>query len=337
MPYYCSSAYARLAVAAAQKLGIPADNIVDELALRESLQKSTARIPAYIFSRLWTAMKDASNDPYFGLHIGEATAGLYHHFIFYTFIKNVPGLIHAIEHIVNYHDILGSMLTASIERRGLFTLYRESICSEFVDFHQVECLLAAYALAFKDIMPGKELLAAVRFQHAQVNGMEEYQRIFGCTISFNQPHNELVLISHKKLLRHYQIYDPVATQQLEPIINNQLCEMRSAISWKDRVAREVLNFMRLRKKPVLNKIARELTVSVRLLQVRLQKENATYSEILENERRKLALEYISQHQLDLFEINTILGFSDQSAFSRAFKRWTGSSPKRYRRTYSKIN
>jgi AraC-like DNA-binding protein len=333
MSYFCSTFFARLVVAAARQMGIPSDRIVEETGLTAILAKSTAKITDSQFSELWEKLKADSNDPCFGLHLGENTAGLYRNNIFYSFIKNLPCLLQVIQHVIKYHGILGSMLDPSMERKGIFTTFRETTRSKFVDRHQVEALLAAYAFVFKDILPDKQLLVAVNFQHDGDNTIEEYQRIFCCQVHFNQADNELLFASHDKLLQRLTLFDPTAARQLEPIILRQLSEMNAAETMSDQVAREVLNLMRLRKKPSLNSVARGMAVSTRLLQVHLQEEGVTYSQILENERKKLALEYISQHDADIFEINSILGFSDQSAFTRAFKQWTGHPPKQYKKKF----
>jgi len=63
---------------------------------------------------------------------------------------------------------------------------------------------------------------------------------------------------------------------------------------------------------------------------RLREENTNYKELLDSTRRALAIEYVRDNQYALGYIAFQLGFSDQSNFSRAFRRWTGKSPKAYR-------
>ena len=67
------------------------------------------------------------------------------------------------------------------------------------------------------------------------------------------------------------------------------------------------------------------------MQRELSEHNVTYKDAVETTRRNLAEMYLQQRQLPLTEIALLLGYSELSAFSRAFARWTGASPRHYRR------
>ncbi len=79
-------------------------------------------------------------------------------------------------------------------------------------------------------------------------------------------------------------------------------------------------------------IAQGLHMSQRSLQRRLREEGHTYKELLDETRRDLAAQYIKMPGVSINEITYLLGFSEPSNFSRAFKRWTGVSPSEYRQT-----
>jgi AraC-like DNA-binding protein len=77
-------------------------------------------------------------------------------------------------------------------------------------------------------------------------------------------------------------------------------------------------------------IADSLHISLRSLQRRLKDENTNYKTLLESTRQELALHYIRQSHRSIGEITYLLGFSEPSNFTRAFKRWTGKSPASFR-------
>ena len=81
----------------------------------------------------------------------------------------------------------------------------------------------------------------------------------------------------------------------------------------------------------IERIARELGCSRQTLYRRLKEEGVTFEELLDGLRRRLALRFLREEGLAVKEAAYRLGFSDPSAFSRAFKRWTGSSPKAMRK------
>lgn len=80
----------------------------------------------------------------------------------------------------------------------------------------------------------------------------------------------------------------------------------------------------------IERCARKMDVSVRTLQAKLSDANLSFSELLEEQRVSLAKDYLHQKQHSLDDVAALLGYSEQSSFGRAFKRWTGLTPKQYR-------
>jgi AraC-like DNA-binding protein len=80
----------------------------------------------------------------------------------------------------------------------------------------------------------------------------------------------------------------------------------------------------------VERCARKLGTSVRTLQSHLSDDGLKFSDIVERQRMTLANSYLEQSQLSLDEVAALLGYSEQSSFGRAFKRWTGSTPQRFR-------
>ena len=76
-------------------------------------------------------------------------------------------------------------------------------------------------------------------------------------------------------------------------------------------------------------IAKRMARSVSTLQRQLTGEGTSYREVQDDVREQLAAEYVREGKYSLSQIAYLLGFSDQSNFSRAFKRWKGVSPKEY--------
>ncbi len=78
------------------------------------------------------------------------------------------------------------------------------------------------------------------------------------------------------------------------------------------------------------KVARALHVSVRTLQRKLVAEGTTFREVYDTVTGQLALNYLSDPKVSIAEVAFLLGFSDPSSFNRAFRRWTGETPGRWR-------
>ena len=82
---------------------------------------------------------------------------------------------------------------------------------------------------------------------------------------------------------------------------------------------------------LLVRTTRALHVSVRTLQRKLVAAGTTFKEVSEAVRSRLAEEYLTDPKVSIAEVAFLLGFSDQSSFNRAFGRWTGVSPGKWRR------
>ena len=82
--------------------------------------------------------------------------------------------------------------------------------------------------------------------------------------------------------------------------------------------------------PSLEHVAKRLGMSPRTLQRKLRLESLSFNDVLDLTRKHFASRYLHERHLQLSEITYLLGFSEQSAFSRAFQRWYGVTPTQYR-------
>jgi AraC-like DNA-binding protein len=82
-------------------------------------------------------------------------------------------------------------------------------------------------------------------------------------------------------------------------------------------------------------VAKRLNTSSRTLQRKLQEEGVSYTDMIDQVRQELARRYIHENQMSLGEIAFVLGFSQPSAFYRAFKRWMGLTPTEFRESTAK--
>ena len=81
----------------------------------------------------------------------------------------------------------------------------------------------------------------------------------------------------------------------------------------------------------LEEVAGRLAVSPRRLQYRLKEEGTSFSGLLETARMDIAKSYLGRPEVPISDIAFMLGFSEQSGFNHAFRRWTGVTPKEFRK------
>ena len=156
---------------------------------------------------------------------------------------------------------------------------------------------------------------------------ERFDEFFRAPIEFGAAEDALWL-----LRAEVEMPLPTANADLalanDTILTNYLADLeRSGISMRAKAA--VIEQLPAGTASTAS-IARALNMSQRTLQRRLRAEGTSYKELLDNTRRELAAQYIRSSRYTINEITYLLGFSDVSNFSRAFKRWEGVSPSSFR-------
>jgi AraC-like DNA-binding protein len=169
---------------------------------------------------------------------------------------------------------------------------------------------------------------AVRFIHPEPSCGEKYFAFFKGPVYFDAASDSLTLLK-KDADKHLPSGNPHLAQINDRIIIRYLSELND----DDIVHRTQSAIIDLLPSGLVSdeKVARKLYLSVRSLQRKLQQGGTSFRKLLDRTREDLARQYICDNGVDLTEIAFLLGFSEHSAFSRAFKRWTGRTPSDMRR------
>ena len=174
-------------------------------------------------------------------------------------------------------------------------------------------------------------LQAVNFSHAEPRDIKPYFEFFGCQLNFDQADNQLLIplsLADEMLAG--------ANPELA-LLNDKVVTRRLAnIDREDIVARVRATLMDLLPNGNISDdvVADALHMSVRTMHRKLTDENNNFRTLLVEMRRGLAEQYILDNSLTLTEISLLLGFSEPSSFSRAFKSWTGNAPSEVRQANS---
>jgi AraC-like DNA-binding protein len=114
--------------------------------------------------------------------------------------------------------------------------------------------------------------------------------------------------------------------KLEQLAQERLNQLYAPDTWADRVAQLIAQMLLQGEKPTIGAISRGLALSTRHLQNKLKREDVTYRMLLDQVRKEIALGYLEKGDVAICDLAFLLGFSEQSAFNHAFRRWTGSTP-----------
>jgi len=173
--------------------------------------------------------------------------------------------------------------------------------------------------------PDAPFALAVHVTHAAPAHAAEYEAVLGVPIVFGSAYNAIRI---DPTWLGIELHNPsvYAFGLLSERADRLMRELESAKSMRGRVE-AVLIPMLHRGDVAMETVARKLGLSQRSLQRRLKEEDAGYEALLDALRHRMALNYLSGGRTSVNEAAYLIGFSDPSAFSRAFKRWTGTSPR----------
>ncbi|MCB9792511.1 MAG: AraC family transcriptional regulator [Alphaproteobacteria bacterium] len=153
------------------------------------------------------------------------------------------------------------------------------------------------------------------------------EEILGCPVRYDQPWVGFTL-SPRVMDLPLRMSDPQSFRLAEELCRRELVELEASRSWAARVRRVLLE--KRSGFPSLQATARRLHVTPRTLHRRLVEEGTSYREILEGLRRRMAVDQLQSGRSSIEEISYILGYSDPANFRRAFRRWEGVAPSRWR-------
>ena len=195
--------------------------------------------------------------------------------------------------------------------------------------HPVEAFLAIAVLAGR-LATGVDFTPIeVCFAHPRPNRVSEHERIFRAPVRFGCVRDELLL--ERELLNRPQRH---AEPRLLALLSRQLDGALAVRPDPNRFSEAVRAAMMSElpdREPSMAAVAARLHMSTRTLQRRLQDESVTFAGALTELRRDLAIRYLADERMAIGEVGFLLGFGDATAFHRAFRRWTGTTPSAHRR------
>jgi AraC-like DNA-binding protein len=324
------AAYAFAIATALEQSGVDPKGIFDQCDV--PLQTTTdplLRLTNIEISRLFKASVEATQDPTFGLRVGQSMHPGNLHALGYALMASTSLRDYA-QRLVNYYKIVSQSANIHIaesadEFRIVTVVGASDICWETHDAFSALLVRFIRFIYNPDFNPLRvELMRPEPASHIQA-----YVDYFQCDILFDSPNVVFAIASDlvdkplpgasKELA---QMHDQTTMQYLKRM------EKQDIINRVRTMIVEELSASAITKQRVADK----LCMSSRSLQMKLAAKDTSFQEILDGTRHSLALGYMEQSAISITEAAYLLGFSDVSNFTRAFKRWTGKSPRDYRQS-----
>lgn len=172
-------------------------------------------------------------------------------------------------------------------------------------------------------------LELVCFHHPAPKSVYLYEQYFKSKVRFNQE-KTFIQISANMLSKPILQADPTLQNLLIQQAQALLSQLPHSTQLDERIQHAILVHLQQNTCSIEN-IAKQLNLSIRQLQRHLQQQNSSYQQRVQQVRLMLAKQYLQDPHLSLPEIALLLGYSEQSAFQRAFKQWTMQTPQTWRK------
>jgi AraC-like DNA-binding protein len=305
---------------------------VPEAVLGAPWPKPAAEGPGGVEVELWDRMLERAEaalaDPLIGLHVGQ-TINPRHLGILGPVFASCSTLAAALQKLEQYQRLIFDVTHMS-QRAGpgwvelVWDTRRETHPGRLVN----ETGFAVLIQFCRSLVRGTGNPLAVDFAHAGPADVRPYEHWFGCPVRFDQP-EALVRVGLDLLASPLKSPDPALMLVLEQHADRLLAQMPQQEQIVEKVRKVIAHALR-EGEPDIERISAKLATSSRTLQRRLQQAGTGFREELNLVRYELALSYLRDPRLQIVEIALLLGYSEHSAFTRAFRERTGSTPHQFR-------
>jgi AraC-like DNA-binding protein len=311
----------------ADRLALLQDAAIDPAGLADP----DNRIPLARHVALLRAAKRLCGDPAFALHYGEtvnlaevSVVGLIGH-ASETMLDAFVQLQRYSRLVMDFDLGPGPRFTLDRDETGLWIVDRRPEPNTAPELTEtVFAQMVSGTRQFGDT----PFVKAVHVTHADPGYRSEYERILGAPVTFDSDRNAM-RIDESWVTRRIAVQPRYAFGILTRHAEAMLERLERAATMRGRVEGLVLAVLHTGEFGIEG-IAAKLGCSRDTLYRRLKAEGTTFEKLIDALRRRLALEYLSGRRVSVNETAYLLGFSDPAAFSRAFKRWTGRSPREVR-------
>lgn len=306
---------------------------ISKLRLKD-LKDADDRIPFQKYMNLGRMAPELTNTPEIGLILGRK-ARFQDIGIVFQLGLNCGTVRESLLQAVRYSNLGNEVSAAIFEESGKFAEWAEHcinsryLCVPLIEF---ECCQKLEILRFvlgEDFRPVR-----TKFQYEPPAYADKYSQVFQSPVLFEQERSGIVF--KKEFLN---IPNPNPQPYVKEILSRHaeklIIELDQSRLFQDKVRRIIIRHLDSGEAN-LETICSELNLSSRTVYRKLREENISYKALLSDIKKQLAQAYLKETSFTVTDISHLLGFSEASAFHRAFKRWFGANPSQYRQD-SKIS
>ena len=299
---------------------------------QEVLDDPDATVPIALWYEFVETATEASGDPFLGLHFGITSHRRFREgaSAMRLLLLSSDTLRVAVDRVLRYQRYWNEGEHYEIEElRDLVVVRYRSWGPPRPAHVQLAEKTAAQTLAFVRVVARGLAPHSVSFPHGRRPGDEELARLLGCEPKFGRDSTEVVLPA-AVLDARLPTADAVLFRVLDRQLADRLKEVTIASPFPDRVRKVIVDYLH-RERLSMEAVARILGCSERTLHRRLTDDGTSFRGLVDEARRSRAVALL-ENGAAVPEVAAVLGYAEETAFYRAFKRWTGTTPEIWRAT-----
>jgi AraC-like DNA-binding protein len=320
----------RAFVEVVEREGVPRDRLLAGTGVHPSqLEATDARIEFTAFADVGTRALDLTRDEALGLHIAERASEAAFDLVAHL-VVHAPTLRDGIDLALQFQRVFADDSELSLVETGDVAAIRLSFPRTTLraDRLHAEFVMAGVLRLIRTFAP-RTTVRAVRFEHARPEHHAECTRVFAGADRYRQPITGLevdrAVLARPGLHHHPELYELLRGQA-----QRTLARVTRGIGQAERVRQYFLSHPPRGASADMGVVARSLGMSVRSLRRRLGEEGVSYKTLVEEALVVVATRMLGDAHRSIQETAYAMGFSDATAFHRAFKRWTTMTPSQYR-------
>jgi AraC-like DNA-binding protein len=321
----------RAFVEVVERAGVDRERLLSETSLDpKHLEAGDVRLEFAEFARLQTRALDLTGDEALGLHIAEQASEAAFDLVAHL-IAHAPTLRDGIALCLRFQRVFSDDAELTLVEKNDSATLRLSFPRTTLrsDRMHAEFVMAGLLRMVKVFAGPRPAVRAVSFEHARPEHHLECKRVFGGVERYRRPFTGIEIdpkiLDQPYLHRHAELYEVLRSHA-----ERKLSHLTRGVGYAERLRQYFLARPPLGATPDMGTVARAFGTSVRSLRRRLTEEGVSYKAVLDEALAVAATRMLSDPRRSIQETAYAMGFSDPTAFHRAFKRWTGMTPKQYR-------
>jgi AraC-like DNA-binding protein len=323
-----STILVRALIEAVEASGVAVADFLREVGVAVESFASYGWLPASEFDRLITHAVAMTGDAAFGLHWNERSPMLKFDVVAMA-TAYAPSLRESLDCVLRFQPLLYQRPELALVEQGQQIALRLAPLTTTELSTRVRTELGVSSLVRLTRHVGAPDCAVLRvaFAYPAPSYVHEYLRLFGTRAQFGQDWSGIEIDAQWLDRRVHH-----ANQELHQLLRSQAQEVLARVQTKISHAEQLREHLRsvFPSLPEMREAARAMGLSERSLRRRLAEESWSYSAILLESQQRLAQQLLIDPTRSIKQIGRDVGFTNDASFFRAFKRWTGESPARYR-------